>query len=233
MKVHAHYASGFTIMQFNHENGEIGRLWQDGGQLKFEGNADEAAQQLFKHVIKENNGFLSVVEEQNNRLHGELLAMEHDRDHWKANHDHQVEAARVLKSRRDIPVERKMLYEALSSAGLEDCAKTPEAKGVVTNTGTLDHVLDVYAAARKLVSCKGRYHAEQNYRALAELFGVTVPDLPPLASDDIPDDEFASSGRLVSADTWQKIQDILDAPAAPTEALRELMTREPRFKRES
>ncbi len=29
--------------------------------------------------------------------------------------------------------------------------------------------------------CKGRYHSEQNYRALVALFGVTVPDLSPLA----------------------------------------------------
>jgi hypothetical protein len=34
--------------------------------------------------------------------------------------------------------------------------------------------------SEKLVRCKGRYHSEQNYRALAKLFGVTTPDLPPL-----------------------------------------------------
>lgn len=38
----------------------------------------------------------------------------------------------------------------------------------------------ISAAAEKLVRCKGRYHSEQNYRALAALFGVTAPDLPPL-----------------------------------------------------
>ncbi|EEZ0890399.1 ead/Ea22-like family protein [Escherichia coli] len=37
----------------------------------------------------------------------------------------------------------------------------------------------IKSAAEKLVRCKGRYHSEQNYRALAALFGVTVPDLPP------------------------------------------------------
>ena len=41
----------------------------------------------------------------------------------------------------------------------------------------------IRAAAEKLVRCKGRYHSEQNYRAMAALFGVTTPDLPPL--DDI------------------------------------------------
>lgn len=38
----------------------------------------------------------------------------------------------------------------------------------------------IRAAAEKLVRCKGRYHSEQNYRALAALFGVKTPDLPPL-----------------------------------------------------
>ncbi|EPC3618451.1 ead/Ea22-like family protein, partial [Klebsiella pneumoniae] len=36
----------------------------------------------------------------------------------------------------------------------------------------------IRAAAEKLVRCKGRYHSEQNYRALAALFGVKTPDLP-------------------------------------------------------
>ncbi|EFI6121149.1 ead/Ea22-like family protein [Escherichia coli] len=41
----------------------------------------------------------------------------------------------------------------------------------------------IKSAAKKLVRCKGRYHSEQNYRALAALFGVTVPDLPPLENN--------------------------------------------------
>lgn len=41
----------------------------------------------------------------------------------------------------------------------------------------------IRAAAEKLVRSKGRYHSEQNYRALAALFGVTTPDLPPLDSE--------------------------------------------------
>ncbi|MDE1188537.1 MAG: hypothetical protein PW844_19000 [Pantoea sp.] len=36
---------------------------------------------------------------------------------------------------------------------------------------------EIRAAAEKLVRCKGRYHSEQNYRALASLFGVVTPDL--------------------------------------------------------
>lgn len=33
----------------------------------------------------------------------------------------------------------------------------------------------IVAAAEKLVRCKGRYHSELNYRALAKLFGVITP----------------------------------------------------------
>lgn len=41
----------------------------------------------------------------------------------------------------------------------------------------------ISTAAEKLVRCKGRYHSEQNYRALASLFGVTTPELPPLETE--------------------------------------------------
>ncbi|XUV82748.1 ead/Ea22-like family protein [Enterobacter sp. TMH.L2] len=44
----------------------------------------------------------------------------------------------------------------------------------------------IRVAAENLVRCKGRYHSEQNYRALAALFGVTTPDLPPLAGEASP-----------------------------------------------
>ena len=47
----------------------------------------------------------------------------------------------------------------------------------------IDGLEAIRAAAEKLVRCKGRYHSEQNYRALAALFGVTTPDLPPLDSE--------------------------------------------------
>lgn len=59
----------------------------------------------------------------------------------------------------------------------------------------LEKVQTINAAAEKLVRCKGRYHSEQNYRALAALFGVKTPDLPPLDSESsavtvkLPDDE--------------------------------------------
>ncbi|HGA8805769.1 TPA: ead/Ea22-like family protein [Salmonella enterica subsp. enterica serovar Saintpaul] len=43
----------------------------------------------------------------------------------------------------------------------------------------------IVAAAEKLVRCKGRYHSELNYRALAKLFGVITPDLPLLEHENV------------------------------------------------
>ncbi|HBR0921543.1 TPA: ead/Ea22-like family protein [Klebsiella quasipneumoniae subsp. quasipneumoniae] len=49
----------------------------------------------------------------------------------------------------------------------------------------LEKVQTINAAAEKLVRCKGRFHSEQNYRALAALFGVNTPDLPPLEHENV------------------------------------------------
>ncbi|HDX9141210.1 TPA: ead/Ea22-like family protein [Klebsiella michiganensis] len=49
----------------------------------------------------------------------------------------------------------------------------------------IDELEAIRAAAEKLVRCKGRYHSEQNYRALAALFGVKTLDLPPLEHENV------------------------------------------------
>lgn len=40
-----------------------------------------------------------------------IAELERERDHWKANHDQQVERARVLMERTDMPVERTRAYQ--------------------------------------------------------------------------------------------------------------------------
>lgn len=55
-----------------------------------------------------------------------------------------------------------------------------KADDVIALVEALEKAQTINAAAEKLVRCKGRYHSEQNYCALAALFGVTTPDLPPL-----------------------------------------------------
>lgn len=219
--IHTHYAPGFTIIQFNGVDEQIGRVWQEGGELHFEGNATEAARQLFDEVIKRNNQFLQSLLDQNDELHRQLFAMEHDRDKWQNHHHTEVARARTLKNRTDLPVERKMLYEALRLAELAaGTASRHPTEDVVTSVESLDKVLAVYHAAEKLVRCKGRYHSELNYKALAELFGVSTPDLEPLPSDNV---------TYLSEDAWNHLQELIEAPATPSQALIDLMTREPRY----
>lgn len=63
----------------------------------------------------------------------------------------------------------------------------------------------VVKAAEKLVRCKGRYHSEQNYRALAALFGVTTPDLPPLETDTTAQQFESLAGKAVVPEGWKLV----------------------------
>lgn len=63
----------------------------------------------------------------------------------------------------------------------ESIVKDPD--NILALVEALEKAQTINAAAEKLVRCKGRYHSEQNYRALAALFGVNTPDLPPLDSE--------------------------------------------------
>lgn len=47
----------------------------------------------------------------NAELQLENEALRKEAEHWKANHEHQVMAARALKEREDLPVERLRYYE--------------------------------------------------------------------------------------------------------------------------
>ncbi|HBT3026648.1 TPA: ead/Ea22-like family protein [Klebsiella quasipneumoniae] len=63
----------------------------------------------------------------------------------------------------------------------------------------------IRAAAEKLVRCKGRYHSEQNYRALAALFGVKTPDLPPLEHENV---HYADAAEMEIAALRQRITEL-------------------------
>ncbi|STV40036.1 Ead domain protein [Klebsiella pneumoniae] len=66
----------------------------------------------------------------------------------------------------------------------------------------IDELEAIRAAAEKLVRCKGRYHSEQNYRALAALFGVKTPDLPPLEHENV---HYADAADMEIAALRQRI----------------------------
>ncbi|EAU1516139.1 ead/Ea22-like family protein [Salmonella enterica] len=63
----------------------------------------------------------------------------------------------------------------------------------------------IVAAAEKLVRCKGRYHSELNYRALAKLFGVITPDLPPLEHENV---HYAEAAEVEIAALHQRIAEL-------------------------
>ncbi|WP_462202201.1 ead/Ea22-like family protein [Klebsiella pneumoniae] len=69
----------------------------------------------------------------------------------------------------------------------------------------LEKAQTINAAAEKLVRCKGRYHSEQNYRALAALFGVTTPDLPPLEHENV---HYADAAEIEIAALRQRIAEL-------------------------
>ena len=69
----------------------------------------------------------------------------------------------------------------------------------------IDELEAIRAAAEKLVRCKGRYHSEQNYRALAALFGVNTPDLPPLEHENV---HYADAAEMEIAALRQRIAEL-------------------------
>jgi len=69
----------------------------------------------------------------------------------------------------------------------------------------IDELEAIRAAAEKLVRCKGRYHSEQNYRALAALFGVKTPDLPPLEHENV---HYADAAEMEIEALRQRISEL-------------------------
>ncbi|HFG5014592.1 TPA: ead/Ea22-like family protein [Salmonella enterica subsp. enterica serovar Lansing] len=70
----------------------------------------------------------------------------------------------------------------------------------------------IVAAAEKLVRCKGRYHSELNYRALAKLFGVITPDLPPLEHENV---HYADAAEVEITALRQRIAELEARKAKP------------------
>ena len=81
-----------------------------------------------------------------------------------------------LKKRRTTEGYSEQIYTCMWTAWKVASAELVES---------LEKAQTINAAAEKLVRCKGRYHSEQNYRALAALFAVTTPDLPPLEHENV------------------------------------------------
>lgn len=119
--------------------------------------------------------------------------------------------------------EQREYYEGVISDGSKRIAELRDwnaglAQESLTYQQRVAELEVIKSAAEKLVRCKGRYHSEQNYRALAALFGVTVPDLPPLEAESVsqtyklnelsgnspvtPDSWISCSERMPAQDDW-------------------------------
>ncbi|EGI5659557.1 DUF551 domain-containing protein [Salmonella enterica subsp. enterica serovar Kisarawe] len=75
-----------------------------------------------------------------------------------------------------------------------------------------------------MVRCKGRYHSELNYRALAKLFGVITPDLPPLEHENV---HYADAAEVEITALRQRIAELEAEPVSQTYKLNELSGNSP------
>ncbi|HDH0511257.1 TPA: ead/Ea22-like family protein [Klebsiella pneumoniae] len=94
------------------------------------------------------------------------------------------------------------VHRAVSNFNPQMNIKTRDLKELVEE---LEKAQTINAAAEKLVRCKGRYHSEQNYRALAALFGVKTPDLPPLEHENV---HYVDAAEMEIAALRQRIAEL-------------------------
>ncbi|EDT1330982.1 ead/Ea22-like family protein [Salmonella enterica subsp. enterica serovar Liverpool] len=111
-----------------------------------------------------------------------MLALLDELEHYKSREE------RVTKLVMDNSTSWDALYKKLEAAE----KRIAEQSAIV-------------AAAEKLVRCKGRYHSELNYRALAKLFGVVTPDLPPLEHENV---HYADAAEVEITALRQRIQEL-------------------------
>ncbi|HFG5644990.1 TPA: ead/Ea22-like family protein [Salmonella enterica subsp. enterica serovar Korkeasaari] len=111
-----------------------------------------------------------------------MLALLDELEHYKSREE------RVTKLVMDNSTSWDALYKKLEAAE----KRIAEQSAIV-------------ASAEKLVRCKGRYHSELNYRALAKLFGVVTPDLPPLVHENV---HYADAAEVEITALRQRIQEL-------------------------
>ncbi len=101
------------------------------------------------------------------------------------------------------------LVEALEKAQQYAKERDEENQDLMLTIGRLrverEGLEAIRAAAEKLVRCKGRYHSEHNYRALAALFGVNTPELPPLEHENV---HYADAAEMEIAALRQRIAEL-------------------------
>ncbi|HEP0436212.1 TPA: ead/Ea22-like family protein [Klebsiella michiganensis] len=121
-----------------------------------------------------------------------------------------VEALEKSESRlHEVAVACATAEQALEKAQQHAKERDAENQDLMLTVGRLrverEGLEVIRAEAEKLVRCKGRYHSELNYRALAALFGVTTPDLPPLEHENV---HYADAAEMEIAALHQRIAEL-------------------------
>ncbi|EKT5916828.1 ead/Ea22-like family protein [Salmonella enterica] len=115
-------------------------------------------------------------------------------------------AAQIITALLD-ELDKKQQYIKLRDQENEDIALTVGKLRVELEAAerSIAEQSAIVAAAEKLVRCKGRYHSELNYRALAKLFGVITPDLPPLVHENV---HYTDAAEVEISALRQRIQEL-------------------------
>lgn len=140
-------AAGGTIMRTPDLVKMIALQAKDDG-LWFE--AMTAPEAYLQHELRNLHRVIEVAAAQPEQA--ALAAMTAERDHWKANHDAQVQRARLLIDRQDIPVERVKAYEQVTALTAVRDARHKDAERYrhVRDGGNSD-----YRICRYLVAAHG------------------------------------------------------------------------------
>ncbi|EGB7615106.1 ead/Ea22-like family protein, partial [Salmonella enterica] len=178
-----HYAEGRSIADDHYEQSRVTvvdvsdpdvlALLDENLQLQREKDAIEAVALALRDDMRQAREQLEAAEKRNaeQREYYEGVIADGSKRIAELEKGHQ-EAAKQINSWR------RLAKQNIAERG-KDISELEAARQRIAEQSA------IVAAAEKLVRCKGRYHSELNYRALAKLFGVVTPDLPPLEHENV------------------------------------------------
>ncbi|EBT5146907.1 ead/Ea22-like family protein [Salmonella enterica] len=178
-----HYAEGRSIADDHYEQSRVTvvdvsapdvlALLDENLQLQREKDAIEAVALALRDDMRQAREQLEAAEKRNaeQREYYEGVIADGGKRIAELEKGHQ-EAAKQINSWR------RLAKQNIAERG-KDISELEAARQHIAEQSA------IVAAAEKLVRCKGRYHSELNYRALAKLFGVVTPDLPPLEHENV------------------------------------------------
>ncbi|EEJ3822921.1 ead/Ea22-like family protein [Salmonella enterica subsp. enterica serovar Glostrup] len=198
-----HYAEGRSIADDHYEQSRVTvvdvsdpdvlALLDENLQLQREKDATEAVALALRDDMRQAREQLEEAEKRNaeQREYYEGVIADGSKRIAELEKGHQ-EAAKQINSWR------RLAKQNIAERG-KDISELEAARQRIAEQSA------IVAAAEKLVRCKGRYHSELNYRALAKLFGVVTPDLPPLEHENV---HYADAAEVEITALRQRIQEL-------------------------